>query len=148
MAGPVLLTAGYAGHDVQSFLALLVRNKVEMVVDVRRNPVSRKRGFSRRKLTELLEQRGIRYVHLPALGVPNELRQQLRERTIELAQYFDAFRQYLAEQPAAIDEALQLVIARRCVLVCVEHEPQECHRSVVAEQMFTRSGGKLQVEHL
>jgi hypothetical protein len=62
---------------------------------VRRNPVSRKRGFSKGKLAESLRERSIGYIHLVALGVPNALRQQLRERAIDVSRYFDEFRAYL-----------------------------------------------------
>jgi hypothetical protein len=45
-----LLTTGYAGHNLESFLAKLREHDVEVVVDVRQNPVSRKKGFSRSTL--------------------------------------------------------------------------------------------------
>jgi hypothetical protein len=34
MAGPVLFTAGYVGHDVVSFLSLLVRHGAEVCVAI------------------------------------------------------------------------------------------------------------------
>ncbi|UBU13075.1 DUF488 domain-containing protein [Nonomuraea gerenzanensis] len=61
---------GYEGRDLDDF----VRDAVEMglvsLVDVRLNPISRKPGFSRRRLSEALCEHGIGYVHAPQLGNP------------------------------------------------------------------------------
>ncbi|MEX2317691.1 MAG: DUF488 domain-containing protein [Pirellulales bacterium] len=65
-----LFTAGYAGHDLDSFLEKLRNNDIQTVVDIRQNPVSRKKGFSRSRLPEFLSDHGIEYVHVRELGVP------------------------------------------------------------------------------
>jgi len=49
-----LLTAGYATHQPDSFLELLKRHGVRLVIDVRQNPVSRRPGFSRSALARFL----------------------------------------------------------------------------------------------
>ncbi|MBN1394984.1 MAG: DUF488 family protein [Pirellulales bacterium] len=42
----VLFTAGYSGHNLASFVEELREREVTVVVDVRQNPVSRKKGSS------------------------------------------------------------------------------------------------------
>jgi hypothetical protein len=54
-----LLTIGYAGYDPDSFVARLRDHGVETIVDIRQNPVSRKRGFSKSKLERFLGEHGI-----------------------------------------------------------------------------------------
>jgi uncharacterized protein (DUF488 family) len=143
-----LLTTGYAGHDPESFLAKLHEHGVETVIDVRQNPVSRKKGFSRSKLSEFLTAQGVGYLHVAALGVPVSLRQLLREGECELAEYFDGFRDHLSCQEEALDDLYDLAIRSRCCLICLEHHAEECHRSVVAEVVASRNGHKLGIKHV
>ena len=48
-----------------------------MLCDVRRNPVSRKPGFSRKALASSCDAIGIRYVHMPELGIASDKRRTL-----------------------------------------------------------------------
>ena len=79
MSAATLHTLGYSGFIPETFVAKLQSAGIEVLIDVRRNPVSRKKGFSKASLAEFLTDRGIEYVHLPALGVPESLREELRE---------------------------------------------------------------------
>lgn len=144
----VLLTAGYAGLDPAAFLRRLRGNGVDVVVDVRQNPVSRKKGFSRSSLSKFLIANGIDYLHEPELGVPVELRQKLKRGEQDLASYFQRFRQHLSEHPDPLDRVYALALRKRCCLICLEHLPQECHRSVVAQAVMERNGHRLTVVHI
>ncbi len=143
-----LLTTGYAGHDPESFLAKLREHDIQVVVDVRQNPVSRKKGFSRSKLAAFLAAHDVEYVHESKLGVPVVLRKQLKSGETDLADYFRVFRDYLAGCDVALDKVYQLATQKRCCLICVEHRAEECHRSVVAEAVEARNGHKLKVLHV
>ena len=55
----------------------LIKNNVKTLVDVRRNPLSRKFGFSKRMLSETVKKLGIGYVHIPESGIASERRQEL-----------------------------------------------------------------------
>lgn len=59
---------GYEGRDAEQFVRDLDSADIAVVVDVRLNPISRKKGFSKRTLAEHLAAAGIGYEHLPALG--------------------------------------------------------------------------------
>lgn len=144
----VLLTTGYAGHDLESFLGKLREHDVKVVVDVRQNPVSRKKGFSRSKLSAFLTANEVEYVHECELGVPAALREQLKAGEQDLGAYFEAFRHYLTGLGDALDRLYDLATRKRCCLVCVEHLAEECHRSVVAEAVEVRNGHKLKVVHV
>jgi uncharacterized protein (DUF488 family) len=144
----LLLTAGYAGHDPRSFLAELRQRDVEVVIDVRQNPWSRKKGFSRSKLSGFLEDNGVAYVHESELGVPVGLRKKLKAGQHEFHAYLDEFRSYLAEHGGALDRVYELAIEKRCCLICLEHRAEDCHRSVVAQAIEARNGHRLKVVHV
>jgi uncharacterized protein (DUF488 family) len=148
MPAQALYTIGYSGHDPDSFMARLAQARIEVVVDVRQNPVSRKRGFSRKALQQHLAQNGIDYVHMPALGVPRPLRDQLREAAISRADYLSAFRRHLATETAALEELCTRAVKQRCCLVCMESRPEECHRSVVADLATHLAGRQQATVHL
>src|SRR5215212_3957729 len=71
-------TAGYQGHNIETFLDLLVSHGVEQLIDVRQLPFSRKPDFSKKRLTTHLAGVGIAYTHLAALGTPKPLRDEVR----------------------------------------------------------------------
>lgn len=131
----LLFTIGYAGYELDSFLQRLNEYSIEMVVDVRRNPVSRKKGFSRSRLAEFLTSHGVEYAHMRELGVPTELRNKLRGGECDLAEYFARFREYLDGQDGSLKELAELASRKRCCLLCVEQRPEDCHRSVVVEML-------------
>ena len=144
----LLLTTGYAGHDQVSFLAKLKHHHVEVVVDVRQNPVSRKKGFSQSKLSAFLTANNIEYLHESEFGVPVELRKQLQAGERDLGAYFNAFREYVTGRGGALDRLYGLATKRRCCLICLEHLAEHCHRSVVADVVRARNGHKLEVVHI
>ena len=124
------------------------RHDVKVVVDVRQNPVSRKKGFSRSTLSTFLAANDVEYIHESELGVPVQLRKQLKTGEQQLSGYFEGFRSYLTKCGVALDRLYDLAIRKRCCLICLEHLPEECHRSVVAEAVEARNGHKLRVVHV
>src|SRR5436190_8037431 len=73
-----IFTIGYEGATMDEFLAVLKAAGVERLIDVRALPLSRRPGFSKSPLRAALEQAGIEYVHLKALGTPAEGRAAAR----------------------------------------------------------------------
>lgn len=141
-SGPVLFTIGYEGDDIDGYLNRLLRNRVRVLCDVRKNPLSRKTGFSKTKLGQYCERVGIRYCHLPDLGIPGHRRRELHSQ----ADYDRLFAEYEAEdlphQIAAIDELFKLLSDEsRIALTCFEKEPHCCHRHCIAEKMATAPHG-------
>jgi uncharacterized protein (DUF488 family) len=143
-----LYTTGYAGHDPASFLGLLRQHRISTVVDVRRIPLSRKRGFSRTALAQFLEANGLEYQHIRDLGVPQELRIRLRAGDCDLDSYLREFRGYLKGHVQVLDEVYSLAAVTRCCLLCVEQCSGKCHRSVVAEEVASRNGKTVEIVHV
>ena len=131
---------GYEGSHVEDYLNLLINNDVRLLIDVRKNPLSRKYGFSKRSLSTLLEKFGIKYVHLRSLGVDSSDRQQLetQEDYERLFKAYDA--SVLAKNGDAIDEILRLYSEyKRVAVTCFERDHFQCHRSRVVDAVNRRS---------
>lgn len=125
-----ICTIGYEGTNPEGFVAALTEGGVATLVDVRAVPWSRKPGFSRKALEASMAAAGIGYVHLGSLG--NPARRAARDGGAEA--WHDAFRAHLAGETAraGLAEASVLARERPICLMCLEHDPAQCHRSFVA----------------
>lgn len=47
MSVNVVYTIGYEGIDLEQFIDIIKKNHIDTIIDVRKNPVSRKKGFSK-----------------------------------------------------------------------------------------------------
>ncbi|HEX5547842.1 MAG TPA: DUF488 domain-containing protein [Ktedonobacterales bacterium] len=142
-----LYTIGYSGHTLDSFVATLQAEGVSLLIDVRMTPISRKKGFSKTALRQALEDSGIRYEHMRSLGSPRDLRTSLYENK-DYDAFFASYRAYLACQTPSVSEAASFATSERTCLMCVEHEPHQCHRSVVADAIADAMNAKVAVHHL
>jgi uncharacterized protein (DUF488 family) len=143
-----LLTIGYEGLDLKHFLKFLVANEVEVLVDVREVPISRKKGFSKTRLSEALARKGIVYEHIKALGSPSPIRQQLKQDW-DYDAFFSAYDDYLKEQKDALKSLREIVAQhQRVCLMCFEKSHDECHRRSLATRTAKSFRGRLSVEPL
>ena len=142
-----IMTMGYEGITSQQFFAVLLKNKVQTIIDVRELPLSRKAGFSKASLALTASDYNINYVHVLALGCPKEIRHDYRADG-NWARYTRRFITYLNTQGVAINELVELVKQERCCLVCFEADPNFCHRSFIAERVVSIIGSSLDIVHL
>lgn len=131
---PALFTIGYEARSLECYLNLLIKAGVTILCDVRRNPLSRKYGFSKKTLSHAVTHVGIRYEHLPELGIASEERRELRTQR----DYDELFATYVATSLPQQAAALQLIgkwiqEGHRVALTCYEALPNQCHRHCVAE---------------
>ena len=117
-------SVGYQGRSVDELIDVLRRGGVELLVDVRLNPISRRPGFSKNPLSEALAEAGIGYRHERALGNPRDNRDPFdRER----------YEAYLREVGSAVlAEIMDLARSVRIALLCYEREHSDCHRVEVS----------------
>jgi uncharacterized protein (DUF488 family) len=71
----------------------LLRDSATLLCDVRRNPVSRKYGFSKSTVRHACVGVGIRYEHLPELGIASDKRHEMHTE----AEYDALFAEYERE---------------------------------------------------
>ena len=132
-----LYTIGYTGFSLDSFVVRLQEAKIESLIDVREIPVSRKRGFSKSALSELLADRGIAYRHFRRLGSPRTLRHEVR-RTADFEKFFLGVHRHLSEEDSQrqIVDAIDLARNSRSCLMCCCSDWQFCHRTCVVDEIL------------
>jgi len=141
-----VFTAGYEGRSVDSFLNLLLQKGIRQLVDVRMNPIARRYGFHRSTLNRLCGKLDIKYVHIPALGIRSDKRQDLDAPGARERLFRDYEATTLKEESQSINDVVSFVKKTPSVLVCMEADHTCCHRSRLASVVAKRS--KLLVEHL
>jgi hypothetical protein len=148
--GPGLLTIGYEGRSLEGYLNALLQAGVTVLCDVRRNPLSRKYGFSKSTLSHACAGVGLEYQHLPQLGIASEERQELNCP----ADYDALFEVYERTTLPLQEQALTLIKNwigtenKRVALTCYERLPEQCHRHCVAEAVERAGGGSIKAIHL
>ncbi len=155
-----LATIGVYGFSADSFLKALREADVNLVLDVRQRRGVRGAQYAwanSRRLQAALADAGIGYRHHPELAPTTELRRLQyaaddlqgvgkRSRTELAPEYRE---RYVAE---ILDRAdLDAVVAElpdqgAAALMCVERDPEACHRSLIAERLEGRY--RVRVAHL
>ncbi len=148
-AGAALFTIGYEGRSLEAYLNVLLQSAVSVLCDVRRNPLSRKYGFSKSTLKKVCEGVGIRYEHLPGLGIASEERRALNTQADYDALFAVYERKTLPQQPSAIATIASWTQGgERVALTCYERLPQQCHRRCVAGAVVATPDLGLAARHL
>lgn len=142
-----LFTIGYEGITPTHFLGLLLDYGVEVLVDVREMPISRKKGFSKESLRSLVTSVGIEYQHVKALGCPTPIRHTYREDG-DWKRYTEKFLRYLTTQDITMQALCELTQKKRCSLLCFEADPYRCHRSLVSQRLLQRWDPQLSIIHI
>lgn len=129
-----LFTIGYERRTLEKYLNLLIENNIDELTDVRRNPISRRYGFSKRTLKSACEKMNVTYRHVPELGIDSRERSELNapEDYQKLFRIYDKHTRRFNDKYA---ESILRVINRssNVALTCYERNPSECHRHVLAD---------------
>lgn len=146
-SAPVAYTIGYEGRELDEFVARLREERVEVLIDIREKPASRKPGFSKTPLRAALEEAGIDYVHVQALGSPSTIRYEYRNGGGK-EKFFTAYRAYLKTQVGHLRAVLDAVREKTCCLMCLERHAMDCHRSAVSDMLKQLDGNGLTFQHI
>jgi uncharacterized protein (DUF488 family) len=128
---PTIVSIGYERRTLDEMIALLRTHDVDVLVDVRLNPISRRQGFSKTSLAQALDAAGIEYRHERELGNPRDNRDGFRRGLKSAHSRYARHLQNGASE--AYREVVELVNTARPALLCVERDLQECHRSSILE---------------
>ncbi|HVE50116.1 MAG TPA: DUF488 domain-containing protein [Casimicrobiaceae bacterium] len=142
-----LYTIGFTRKSAERFFTMLQRAGVERIVDVRLNNVSQLAGFAKRDDLAWLSKRiaGIEYVHRLDLAPTGAMLENYRRGASAWDDYARAFRSLIAKR--RIERTLPRKLVDGACLLCSEHEPDHCHRRIVAEYLSAR-WGNVEIEHL
>ncbi len=133
---PHLFLTGYEKETIEEFLDKLKREKINVVIDIREIPLSRKNGFSKNNLEKLLLSHGIRYLHYQELGSPSKIRNELKT-TGDYLSFFKAYRIHAHKKSSILRSVLNIINANKhSALLCFEKECELCHRTIVASELL------------
>jgi uncharacterized protein (DUF488 family) len=141
----LIFTIGYERHELGEFTAILLEHKIAVLADIRINPNSRKKGFSKKQLAAELAKNGIEYIHIRELGTPQDIRERVRDDQ-DYVRFFRDYETYLAGQGDALHALAKLASGRNICLMCYERDVNQCHRRAVAENLRKRFG--IETAHL
>ena len=142
-AEQALCSIGYEGKSLEEYLNILIKEDIKILCDVRKNPISRKYGFSKKTLMNATEKLGIEYLHCPDLGIESDKRREL----VTQADYDTLFEVY---EKTVLKESIQsikmlnglLESKKRIAVTCYEKLPQQCHRTRVANAILQEGIGQ------
>lgn len=134
---PRIFSVGYEGKKKDNFIELLNDNKISELVDVRNHAFSWNKDFSMKNLSESLADAGIRYINLPRLGAPKNIRVEIKENQ-DPDKFFLEYSAWLKSNASYLD--LLDVLARQKVtaMMCLEGDYRNCHRKILGERLQER----------
>jgi len=130
-ATPSFFTLGYEGKDIDQFLNALVSNKIDLLIDVRKNPFSMNFIYIKDALMKKLKDVNIDYLHIPELGIESEDRKNLKTKE-DYDRLFEKYRKTLPLKEVYINRIIELGKMRRVALLCYEANSNFCHRGQIA----------------
>jgi uncharacterized protein (DUF488 family) len=149
-----LATIGVYGFTLEEFLRTLKDADVRLVLDVRQGRGVRGPQYAwanSKRLQAALAEAGIEYQHHPELAPTTQLRQlQYREddrlgvgkrsREQLAPEYRERYTSEILDQADLDAVVAELPDGGAGALLCVERDPEACHRSLVAERIASDYG--------
>jgi uncharacterized protein (DUF488 family) len=156
---PGFATIGVYGFDGPGFIQALQEAEVGLVLDVRQRRGVRGSEYAwanAKRLQAALAEAGIGYSHLPELAPTTEMRQLQyeedarkgegkRSRTTLAPEYARRYTEEVLDR-VDLEPIVRFVGDQRAALLCVERDPQACHRSLIAARLERELG--TEVVHL
>lgn len=141
-------SVGYERHkDSRAFARHLRDVGVARLVDVRELPISRRPGYAKSALARVMAEVGIEYMHVKALGNPKAYRDLYKSGRVDEGRR--RYAHYLvAERREALRDLVPVLRDKRSALMCVEHDPKTCHRTVIVEALRDELGLELDVAQI
>ncbi|MFG2769473.1 DUF488 family protein [Streptomyces sp. NPDC048350] len=160
MSVHAMVTIGVYGFDGASFLQRLRDADVRLLLDVRQRRGVRGPEYAwanSRRLQAALAQAGIAYEHHPELAPTTELRRLQyaeddrqgvgkRSRRELAAEYTRRYTAEILDRADLTPVVAALPSRGRAALLCVERDPEACHRSLIARRLAERH--HVTIEHL
>ncbi len=145
--GNTIQTIGHSTHSIEEFIAILKAQSIDLVVDVRSLPGSRRYPqFNQERLEASLKETGIDYLHLKELGglrhaAPDSVNTAWKNAS------FRGFADYMQTEEFHIGILALLELGKKTNLavMCAEAVPWRCHRSLIADSLTVHG---MQVIHI
>jgi uncharacterized protein (DUF488 family) len=118
----IIFTIDHSNREIDEFLALLFKNKIKSLVDVRRFPTSKFPHFREKNLNQYLKESGIEYYWIRELG---GYRKKIIDSSPNVAIKSQGFRNYAdymltSEFESTIGKLEAIALKKRTVVMCAE----------------------------
>jgi uncharacterized protein (DUF488 family) len=157
---PTMMTIGVYGFDGGSFLRRLQEADVRLLLDVRQRRGVRGPEYAwanARRLQDALAGAGIAYEHHPELAPTTELRHLQyaeddrlgvgkRSRRELAPEYAHRYTTEILDRADLTPIVSALPSRGTAALLCVERDPEACHRSLIAQRLAEQH--RITIEHL
>lgn len=131
-----LCTIGYKDRTINEVEDLLIKNKVDILIDVRFNPNSKwQPEFNKKNLELYFQDKSIEYRSIPELGVDKKYRNWCagdRDLDTLFAYYEDDLKNKVWDKVFYLS---YLISKYKICLMCMEKDANKCHRLVLANYM-------------
>lgn len=133
----VIYSIGHSTHTKEEFIDMLNQAQVDLLVDVRAFPASRKHPqFKQEAMMEWLSEAGLKYQHFPLLGgrrtkssdVQDELNGAWRNQSFHNYADYTLTPQF----QEGIDALQKLGATNQIAYCCAERHPSRCHRLLIS----------------
>jgi uncharacterized protein (DUF488 family) len=145
----LLFTIGYEGVSLENYLNKLVTNDVKLLVDVRKNSLSMKFGFSKSLLKKYCESLGIEYIHIPEVGINSDQRKELNTQQ-DYDALFEVYKKTTLKETDSYQARIVELLTKhkRIALTCFEADICQCHRKPLAEAIAKNPIFEYEVKHI
>ncbi len=145
--GTTLYTIGYEGVSAEEYMNRLYSKQVNVLVDVRKNSMSMKYGFSKSQLKNMCQKMGINFLHIPGLGIESDKRQNLNTPK-DYERLFDEYKlETLPNRNKELHQLKELIEKyERVAITCFEREHTSCHRHKISDHLHAEYG--VPIEHI
>jgi uncharacterized protein (DUF488 family) len=143
----VIWTIGHSTRTIEEFINLLRHHRIDIVVDVRHFPDSRRfPHFNSTALSEALAAAGVRYKHLIDLGGRRPARPDSHNLALRNAA-FRGYADFMETRPFhdGIDRLLETAHSGRTAIMCSEAVWWRCHRSMIADYLKASGVGVIHI---
>ena len=147
MGPPRIFTVGHSTRSLEELIAILGQAGIELLVDVRSVPRSRRHPqFERTALVESLPAHGIGYLHARELGGFRRPQADSKNGGWEQPA-FRGYADYMDTEQfgSALDELQREARSRLSCVMCAEAQWWRCHRRLISDALVIRGW---QVGHL
>ncbi|RYM36126.1 DUF488 domain-containing protein [Brumimicrobium glaciale] len=130
-------TIGHSTHSLEKFFSMLKSFNIDVLVDVRRHPGSKRYPhFNKDEFENSLKEKGFEYLHLESLGGRRKV-QPDSQNTAWRLESFQGYADYLEteEFKIVIDKLKALAKNKKVTIMCAEAVWWSCHRSLLSDYL-------------
>jgi uncharacterized protein (DUF488 family) len=136
-----IYTIGHSTHCIEEFISMLQSFNIQVLVDVRSLPGSRKfPQFNAENLKVSVEEKNIQYIYMKNLGGRRKLDKDSKNdlwRNVSFRSYADYME--TPEFEKAVIELEEIACQQTVAYMCAEAVWWRCHRSMISDYLKAKS---------